>query len=76
MLLEPQIERLETPTVLRRRVPEAIAIEIGFVRPDPHLGHLNLSAVFVGISDSAEKRKFRQIVPRKYRNCNPECQLL
>lgn len=44
VLLEPQYERLESPTVVRRRVPEETATDSGFVRPEPHFGHLNLSA--------------------------------
>lgn len=49
MLVEPQTDRLDKPTVFRRRVPPAIATDNGLVRPDPLFGHLNLSAVFVGI---------------------------
>jgi hypothetical protein len=49
VLVELHIDRLENPTVLRRRVPPAIAMDTGFVRPDPQCGHLNLSAVFVAI---------------------------
>jgi len=49
VLLELQSERLEMPTVFLRRVPSAIASDRGLVLPDPHFGHLNLSAVFVAI---------------------------
>jgi hypothetical protein len=38
-------ERLEAPTVFRRLVPPAIAIDNGLVRPEPHFGHLYLSAI-------------------------------
>jgi hypothetical protein len=49
VLAELQTERLEKPTVLRRRVPAVIAIDRGLVLPEPHFGHLNLSAAFVAI---------------------------
>ena len=76
MLLEPYNERLGTPTVLLGRVPDAIAIDTGLVRPDPHLGHLNLSAVFVvigpplrsGINKSLRGRN-RGIVPLAANRC-------
>jgi hypothetical protein len=50
VLVEPHIDRLEMPRVLRRRIPPAISIDRG----DPHFGHLKLSPAFVailGISD-------------------------
>ena len=46
VLVELHIERFEMPIVFRRRVPPAIASDRGLVLPDPHFGHLNLSAVF------------------------------
>jgi hypothetical protein len=48
VLVELQTERLENPTVFLRRVPAEIAIDKGLVRPDPQLGHLNLSVISVG----------------------------
>ena len=43
--MEAQRDRLEKPVVLLRAVPLAIAMDTGFVLPEPHLGHLNLSAI-------------------------------
>ena len=47
VLVEVHNERLDTPTVCLRLVPPAIATDKGLVRPEPHFGHLYLSAILL-----------------------------
>lgn len=46
VLAEVQALRVvDTPTVFRRRVPEEIAMERGFVLAEAQFGHLNFTAI-------------------------------
>jgi hypothetical protein len=49
VLLEVHARRLEKLTVVRRRVPAAIATDTGLVLVDPHFGHLNLSSILLAM---------------------------